>query len=233
MDTEATTLKVFCGYDKREAIGFHVFVQSLIERSSIPLEIIPLSGEQRDGTNAFIYARFLVPHLCNFQGRAIFLDASDMLMRADIAELVALFDDSKAVQVVQHDYQTRSPRKYIGTDMEAKNADYPRKNWSSLILWNCEHQFHRCLTPGFVRTSTGSFLHRFGWLPDSLIGALPNAWNRLVGEQDGEAKIAHWTLGIPGIEHYSKSAYADEWRATLDRMLRGPAEVSCETLRAA
>lgn len=224
MDTEATQpLRVFCGYDPREAIGFHVFVQSLIEHSSIPLEIIPLSGEQRDGSNAFIYARFLVPYLCGYQGRAIFLDASDMLMRADIAELVALYDPFMAVQVVKHDYETNAKRKYIGTDMEADNANYPRKNWSSLILWNCAHYMHRGMTPAVIASKKGSYLHRFGWIPDERIGALPPAFNALVGEQDvSGAKIAHWTLGIPGIEHYSKSEYADEWRATLDRMLRGP-----------
>ena len=168
-----------------------------------------------------------MPHLCNYQGRAIFLDASDMLMRADIAELVALFDPDCAVQVVKHDYKTSASRKYLGTDMEAPNADYPRKNWSSLILWNCGHPAHKALTPERVARKPGSHLHRFGWLLDSTIGELPAAWNVLIGEQAAtDCKIAHWTLGIPGIEHYSKADYSDEWRANLDRMLRGPTETA-------
>ena len=120
-------LKVFCGYEPKLAIGFHVFVQSLIENSSIDVQIIPLSGDQRDGTQSFTYSRFLVPELCGFKGRAIYLDASDMLMLSDIAELEQLFDPRLSVQVVKHDYETKHSKKFIGSDYESKNAHYPRK----------------------------------------------------------------------------------------------------------
>jgi hypothetical protein len=80
-------IRIFAGYDPREAVGYHVFCQSLIERTSEPVAITPLYGTQRDGTNAFTYQRFLVPYFTKFTGRAIFLDASDMLMLANIDDL--------------------------------------------------------------------------------------------------------------------------------------------------
>jgi len=213
-------IKVFAGYDPREAIGFHVFVQSLLDHASVPVEVVPLFGNQRDGTNAFIYERFMVPHRCGFKGTAIFLDGADMLMRADIAELAALADPLKAVQVVKHDYKTRHPRKYIGTGLEADNRSYPRKNWSSAIIWNCAHYANRFLTPENVAEATGADLHRFAHLPDSLIGDLPAEWNCLIGEQDQpDPKIAHFTLGIPAMHHYQDCQFASEWRGVLHKML--------------
>lgn len=216
-------LKVFCGYDPRQAIGFHVFCQSLIEQSSVNVQIIPLHGLQRDGTQSFTYSRFLVPEMCGWKGHAIYLDASDMLMLGDIAELAELFDPSLSCQVVKHDYVTKHPTKFIGTDYESKNEDYFRKNWSSVILWNCEHFPNRALTTEYVSKQSGAHLHRFGWLDDARIGELPSCWNVLVEEMDNaNTKIAHYTLGIPELNYYDLCDYSDEWYATKNRMLYGP-----------
>ena len=215
-------ITVFAGYDPREAVGYSVFCQSLIEHTSQPVAIIPTFGRQRDGTNVFIYQRFLVPYLMGFKGHAIFMDASDMLMLSNIDELDRLFDPSKAVQVVKHEYKTKHKKKYINTAMESKNEDYPRKNWSSLIIWNCEHPANKLLTPDYVDEHTGSELHRFEWLKDEQIGELPKEYNFLVGEQDmGFAKIAHYTLGIPEFPYYSGCDYSKQWFNTKSRMLNG------------
>jgi hypothetical protein len=216
-------LRLFAGYDRLEAIGWHVFCQSVLAHTSDLVSITPLSGPQRDGSNAFTYSRFLVPHLANFRGTAIFADGADMLLRTDLRELWDLRDPFFAVQVVRHDYRTKHARKYIGTAMETDNRDYPRKNWSSLVIWNCGHYAHRALTPEFVATQNGAFLHRFGWLEDKQIGALPAEWNHLVGEQpyDRDANLVHFTLGIPAFEHYASADYADEWRSAAGGILRG------------
>jgi hypothetical protein len=207
-------VKVFLGYDPREAIGFHVCVESILKHASRPIEIIPIRGEQRDGTNAFTYARFLVPYLCEYKGGAVFLDGSDMLVREDIVPLADYAcDTSKAVHVVQHHYRTKHPRKYIGTPMEADNRDYPCKNWSSVMVFNCGHVKHRALHPDSVKGMTGSQLHQFKWLRQDEIGELPARWNVLIGEE-GEQKdcaIAHFTLGIPAFPEYASCRYANEW----------------------
>lgn len=206
-------IRIFAGYDRREAGGFHVFVESLILNASEPVSITPLHGFQGDGSNSFTYSRFLVPYLCDFKGTAIFLDGADMLMRTDIAELARLTNCQFAVQVVKHDYHTKHPVKYIGTEMQAPNPDYPRKQWSSVTIWNCEHPKNQWLTPERVRSFSGAFLHRFAWLMDSEIGELPASMNVLIGEQEHpDPKIVHYTLGIPAIPQYEAMPYSEEWR---------------------
>lgn len=207
---------IFVGYDKREAVAYHVACQTILEKASIPVAFIPLTGEQRDGSNAFIYARFLVPYLCDFQGTALFID-SDVVVRADIAELCALQRLDQGVQVVKHDYKTKYPTKYLGYS----NPDYPRKNWSSVMLWNCGYYPNRCLTPEFVADKPGSYLHRLQWLADDQIGGLPSKWNRLVLEQDiqRDDKLLHYTVGTPCFDEYADCPGADEWFAALSRTM--------------
>lgn len=216
------TPRIFLGYDKREAAGFHVCMQSLIENSKGPLAISALTGEQRDGTNAFIYARFLVPYLCGYQGWAIFADGSDMIFREDVHRLWEMRNHF-AVSVVQRNYVSKHARKYLGTPMEADNFNYPKKNWSSLMLFNCEHPANRILTPAYVAKQPGSVLHRFAWL-DGLaeVGSLPLRWNVLIDE-DGESPdcaVAHFTLGIPSMCYYGDREIEREWWALHDRMQR-------------
>jgi hypothetical protein len=215
-------IPIYCGYDPREAAGYHVFCQSVLERSSVPVSFIPLHGPtlsdfdgQKDGSNAFIYSRFLVPHIQHYNGWSIFADASDMVCLDDIANLWAMREQylfNKALAVVKHDYKTRHARKYIGTPMESKNEDYPGKNRSSLILWNCGHMANRRLTPELVRESPGSFLHRFQWVNDDQIADLPPEWNALSGEGDiAGASLVHFTCGSPGFSHYKQCDGADHW----------------------
>jgi len=209
-------INVFIGYDFREAVAYHVCSNSLIRHSSQPLAIHPLSlnnlrfyrEKHIDGSNQFIYSRFLTPFLMEFKGWAIFIDG-DMLLREDIAKLWEMRDPSKAVMVVKHDYKTKMKQKYLGS----KNEDYPRKNWSSVILWNCEHQANRVLTPEYIQNSTGAHLHRFSWLPDELIGDLPKEWNWLPDEfgENEAAKLLHWTLGTPCFFDFADSPMATEW----------------------
>lgn len=209
-------IPIYIGYDPREAIAYHVCVQSIIENCSRPEELSfrPIWGDRRDGSNDFVYARFLVPYRNGFKGHAIFLDG-DMIVRGDICELWEARSLFHGVQVVQHDYKTRFPDKYLGN----KNQDYPRKNWSSVVLWNCAYHPHRILNPDFISQAEGSYLHRFQWIHDKHIGMLPEGWNRLVMEQEvkGDDRLLHYTLGTPCFPEYKDCDRADEWWSTYKR----------------
>jgi hypothetical protein len=202
-------IHLFCGYDRREAIGFHVFVHSVLARTSAPISIVPLAAMGLpEGSNAFTQSRFLVPRLMKYQGHAIFADASDMLALGDVAELDALFDPRFAIQVVKHpDYRTMHKTKYRGTAMECPNSNYPRKNWASVCIFNAEH-------PAWQQVDAAGFsLLELRFLPDELIGELPAEWNRLADEGqpvDG-AKVLHWTAGVPAFEHYRDAPGAQRW----------------------
>jgi len=220
-----SVIPCYVGFDTREAAAYHVWCQSVLQRCSQPVAFIPLHGPmlndfdgQKDGSNAFIYSRFLVPYLTGYSGWALFVDG-DMVCLEDLAELWKIRESlvfDKAVAVVKHNYKTQHDRKYIGTPMEADNQDYPRKNWTSVMLWNCAHYSNRILTPEFVREASGSFLHRFSWLKDDQIAELPPEWNVLAEEQDAAcAKLIHYTLGVPGFEHYQHCEGAEHWHRTL------------------
>jgi hypothetical protein len=111
--------------------------------------------------------------------------------------------------VVKHDYKTKMTEKYLG----AKNENYPRKNWSSVILWNCGHAANKVVTPAFIETATGAQLHRFTWLADELVGELPNVWNWLPDEfgANQNAKLLHYTLGTPSFHDFATTPMGDEW----------------------
>jgi lipopolysaccharide biosynthesis glycosyltransferase len=216
------TIRLFVGFDPKEPIAFHVFANSVIRKTSMPVAIMPLALSllrnyeelHTDGSNDFIYSRFLVPALSNYEGWAIYADG-DMLLREDLSELWGLRDPDKAVMVVKHNYKTTREIKYLGS----KNENYPRKNWSSLILWNCAHARNRSLTFDHVRISSGQYLHRFSWLEDGFIGELPIEWNWLPDEFgiNQQAKLLHYTLGTPCFHDFALTPMSDEWHK--ERML--------------
>ena len=209
-------IKVFIGYDSKETIAYHVCSNSIVRQSTQPVSITPLalnllndySETHTDTSNEFVYTRFLVPYLMNYNGWAMFIDG-DMILQDDIINLWNLRDDSKAVMVVKHDYKTKMSTKYLN----AKNEDYPRKNWSSVILWNCNHPAHKILSPEFVQRSMGSYLHRFSWLEDKDIGELPIEWNWLADEygENQHAKLIHYTLGTPCFEEFNNTPMSELW----------------------
>lgn len=216
-------IRLFCGYDPREAIGFHVFAQSVIKRASKPVEIIPLAAMGLpQGSNTFTLSRFLVPYLSGFKGRAIFADACDMLMLGDVAELDALFDRSYAVQVVKHPgYVSQHERKYIGTEMECEQSNYFRKNWASLMLVNCEHSAWFAATPKMMELAKPIDMLQFQHFLGNEIGGLPPEWNVLIdeGQDDSAAKVLHWTAGIPTFKHYRNARRSKDWFAEHDELV--------------
>lgn len=213
-------INIFIGYDPRESIAYHVCASSILRRSSMPIAVTPLSlsnlkhcysETHNDGSNQFTYSRFLVPQLTNYSGWAIFMDG-DMVVLDDIVNLWNLRDERYAAMVVKHDYTTSSATKYLGN----KNENYPCKNWSSVILWNCSHPKNKKLTSDFVSTATGAELHRFSWLDHSRdIGNIPIEWNWLPDEfgANYNANLVHYTLGTPCFPEYKDTAMSEFWHA--------------------
>jgi hypothetical protein len=218
-------LSVYIGFDPKESVAFHTLAHSILRRASIPVSIAPVMQSQLKGvytrargpteSTEFSLTRFLVPALAGFRGWSVFMDC-DMLCRVDIAGLAAEIERQadKAVVVCRHDYVPKTERKFLG-QVQTK---YPRKNWSSLMLFN--NELCRALTPDYVNAASGLELHRFAWTEDRLIGDLPLEWNWLVGEyqRNPAAKIVHFTLGGPYFDDYRDCDYASEWFAEFASM---------------
>jgi len=218
-------IRVFIGYDPREAIAWSVLAHSIHVRATEPVSVAPLMLSQLSGvfgrerhplqSTDFAFTRFLVPYLSGFEGWSIFTDC-DMLVLDDIARLWRLRDERFAVMVVKHDHQPRESVKFLGQPQ----TQYPKKNWSSVMLFNNA----RCaaLTPEYVNRASGLELHQFKWLDsEALIGELPRRWNHLVGyyKPTRDVSLVHYTLGGPYFEEYRDCEYASEWQQERERML--------------
>ena len=221
-------IRIFIGFDPRETVAYHVLSHSIHARASAPVSIAPLMLSQLGGlmtrernslqSTDFSFSRFLTPYLCGFEGWAMFMDC-DMLVLEDIVKLWALRDDKYAVMCVKHDHVPKEKTKFLG----AQQTKYEKKNWSSVMLFNCA----KCtaLTPDYVNNASGLDLHRFNWLgDDDLIGEIPHRWNLLVGYDQSipvdEVSNLHYTIGGPYFHDYKDIDYAAEWFAERDEMLR-------------
>jgi hypothetical protein len=218
-------IRVFVGYDPREAVAYNVLAHSVRVRASRPVSIAPLALSQLGSimtrerhplqSTDFSFSRFLTPYLSDFSGWSIFTDC-DMLVLDDIAKLYDLRDDRYAVMVVKHQHTPREDIKFL----DQPQSKYEKKNWSSVMLFNNA----RCtaLTPEYVNRASGLELHQFKWLgDDSLIGELPHRWNHLVGYDAPRRgmSLVHYTLGGPYFDEFVDCEYAKEWFSDRDDML--------------
>lgn len=213
-------IRMFIGYDYAENVAHNVMVNSIQRHASQPVAIAQVALHQLNDvlwrerhplqSNDFAFSRWLVPYLCNYKGWAIWADC-DMLFFDDVAKLWAQRNQKYAVQVVKHEHKPKESKKYLGTTQTA----YDKKNWSSVMLFNCEKC--RALTPGLINNADGLHLHQFKWLEnDNLIGEISPEWNYLVGYQkqsdlEEPVRNAHFTIGGPYFREYRGTEFAQEW----------------------
>lgn len=209
---------MFIGFDSKQGIAYDTCRLSIKEHSDIEIESIMADNLDRkgyywrenEGSTEFAFTRFLTPYLKGFYGYAIFCD-SDFIWNCDPKEIIELVNPNHAVSVVKHDIL---PDQVKETKMDNKNQSwYPRKNWSSLMVFNCSHPFCRKITPAVVSDSPAGYLHEFKWCSDDNIGSLPHTYNYLVGYYNDieEPKAIHYTDGGPWHKGYEDVQFADKW----------------------
>jgi lipopolysaccharide biosynthesis glycosyltransferase len=219
--------KVYVGYDSREDVAWKICFSSIIKRATTPCEVKPIIQQElrdyniyrrpidKNASTEFSITRFLVPFLNEYEGWAVYCDC-DFLWLDDITKLFDQADDKYAVQVVKHDY---TPKNNIKMDGQKQHL-YPRKNWSSMVLWNCSHPANKKLTLKVVNEQVPSFLHRFQWIDDSEIGEVSLEWNWLTDwykePEDGSPKALHYTEGGPWMAGYENTAYSKKWKEELN-----------------
>ena len=220
----------YIGYDSKEDIAYRVCKQSLLNNASTKINIKSLKLYELISqklytrkidplaSTEFTYSRFLIPTLMNYKGWGIFCDC-DFLFFSDVNKIFDSLDESKAIYCVKHDYSPKEKHKMDGQ----KQTTYPRKNWSSLIIYNCSHPSNRKLTTDLVNSESGSYLHQFKWLKDNEIGSLDERWNWLEGWTSQHNKnlphAVHFTRGGPWFDEWQDVEYAEEWLAERDKYL--------------
>jgi len=220
----------FIGYDSSEDIAYRICKQSLLNNSSIQIKILSLKLHELVAkkyynrsidplaSTEFTYSRFLVPSLMNFGGWAVFCDC-DFVFLEDVAKLFQNLSEEKAVYCVQHDYTPKERHKMDGK----QQTIYPRKNWSSFIVFNCSHPSNKKLNIDLVNSQTGSYLHQFKWLKDEEIGSLDERWNWLEGwtskHNNKKPFAVHYTRGGPWFDEWQDVEFAQEWFNERDKYL--------------
>jgi lipopolysaccharide biosynthesis glycosyltransferase len=224
-------MNVYVGYDSREDLAYQVCEYSIKSQSRstsvFPLKLKDLidqkiysRNEDKLGSTEFTFSRFLVPILNQYEGWALFCDC-DVFFLNSVDELFKLADEKYAVMCVKHEY---TPKEGLKMDGKVQSI-YPRKNWSSVVLWNCAHPSNKKITLDLVNDpkTTGKYLHRFSWLLDHEIGELPHEWNWLVDwycePRDGSPKALHFTEGGPWFKDYRFCEYHNIWKKLLFKML--------------
>tara|TARA_B100000424_G_scaffold145422_1_gene110656 strand:+ start:367 stop:1059 length:693 start_codon:yes stop_codon:yes gene_type:complete len=213
--------KIFVGWDSREPIAYEVCKYS-IQKHSPTAMVNPLKQDlmrelglywrpiDTKASTEFTFTRFFTPMMAGFKDWVLFCD-SDFVFTTDVEELFAQADDRYAIMCVKHDYTPKNTRKMDGK----VQLQYPRKNWSSCMLFNAGHEKNKILTPDLLNHQTALYLHRMQWLDDDLIGELSCEWNWLAGwyeePEDGKPKAIHYTEGGPWFEDYRDCEYADVW----------------------
>jgi lipopolysaccharide biosynthesis glycosyltransferase len=235
-------LRIFIGWDQREPIAYEVAKFSLERRASVPVDVRPIKlqelidkgvytrGVDPLASTEFTYSRFFTPYLAGFDGWALFADC-DFLFLGNVADLTKYNDPAKAVYCVHHDYQPKETTKMDGK----AQTSYPRKNWSSFMLFNCGHPSTRKLTPDVVNRETGAYLHRIQWAADNEIGDIPYTWNFLEGGYDklatGTPNAVHFTRGGPWFENWQNVDYGDLWLAEEKELKRAKPAVAAAAAR--
>jgi hypothetical protein len=168
-----------------------------------PISEAPMSTE-------FAISRFLTPWLAG-TGIALFADC-DIVSRINLVKLFDQFDPRYAVMCVKHQHEPTQEMKMDGQPQTV----YPRKNWSSVMMFNCDHPANNALTVKLINQVPGRDLHRFCWLDDDLIGELHPRYNYLVGHtklyepaSNESPALIHWTDGYPLLRGYENAEYAD------------------------
>ena len=226
-----SNLNIYIGYDSKEDIAYRVCKYSILKRSKANIKVTSLKLYELVtnklyfraidplASTEFTYSRFLVPAINKYKGWAIFCDC-DFIFFEDVSKILENLDNSKAVYCVQHDYTPKEKHKMDGQ----KQTIYPRKNWSSFILFNCSHPSNKKLSIDLVNSETGSFLHQFKWLKDSEIGSLDERWNWLEGwtsnHNNKKPYAVHYTRGGPWFDEWQDVEFANEWISERDEYLK-------------
>jgi hypothetical protein len=192
----AERLDIFVGTDRSQLLAVSVLEHSIRRRTDSEVRVSPLIDldlpepkDIRQGSRTgFSFARFAIPELTGYRGKALYLDA-DMLVFADIAELWRIpFDGAKII--IQGDLKADvvSPDKY--------GAPRQRVRQCAVMMIDCARTDWRVqdIVAGLDGKYTyDELMHHMCILSeDEVAYRLPFEWNSLE-YWDADTKLLHYT----------------------------------------
>ena len=180
-------IRVFVGTDKSQMLAARVLEYSIKKYASMSVEVNPMCElpvpHPKDYDNrprtGFSFARFLIPSLCNYQGKAIYFDA-DMLVFDDIAKLWEQPMGNADVLCVEQPTEKGRIRQYSVLLMDCAK-----------LRWNID-EIVRGLDEG--RYNYSQLMHEFCIVPrDKVVPDLPYEWNSLEHYEPNCTRLVHYT----------------------------------------
>lgn len=190
-------LRIFIGTEDSQILAHRVLEHTIRTHASIPVQITPMlnlplpvpENPDHRARVAFTFTRFLIPSLCGYQGRALYLDA-DMLVFGDVAELARLPFDGKKLLC---SYQSQLPALWAD-----KKEFRPGRNAAVMLLdcsrlpWKVE-EIVGGLDEG--RYNYEQLVHDQCLVePDAIADTIPPEWNHLERYEPGVTRLLHYTV---------------------------------------
>lgn len=130
---DADPIRIFCGADRSQRLPFLVLSDSIRRHTTRAVEIAAIdNGDAPDADDPrcapyteFSFARFAIPALCGYRGRAVYMD-SDMLVFRDIGEL---WDTPMAGAAIAIERGSRSA---------PEQTAHARNRHAAVMLLDCE-----------------------------------------------------------------------------------------------
>jgi len=194
---ESDPLRIFIGSDESQSVAQEVLAYSIRKSATVPVEVVAMRDlavpTPRDFANqprtGFSFYRFLIPQLCGYQGRAVYLDA-DMLVLADVAALAAIPFDGHSVLCT---FQDEPPAAW------RHHPDFRPGRHAAVMVLDCSgltwdiDEIVAGLDDGSY--TYGQLVHDLCIVdPDDIADTVPPEWNHLERYEPGTTKLVHFTV---------------------------------------
>lgn len=219
-------VRIFIGTEPKTEIARKVLECSIRRRTDSEVEIVPMLGKAweyptKDITvgTGFSLRRFMIPAYCNWHGRAIYLDA-DQIVFSDVWDLWCQPDYNPSGASVWCTYQ---PDKYNPT---------PAPQTSVMVIdcakakaeggWHIDRVL--ALLAGATREAYARFMHCEGpasrpdkrqWWTAAAPAPIPAEWNHLNVFREGKTKLLHYTKEPEQPWYKPDHPYAAMWKQEL------------------
>lgn len=193
------TIRVFVGADRSQALAVDVLAYSIRRHTTAPVEVtsmadlkLPEPEDIRQGSRTnFSFTRFAIPGLCNYEGKAVYMDA-DMQVFKDIRDLWGIgFQGEEKIQIqeeVPDEFQPKPGQ--VG-------APQARKKQSSVMLLDCSRL--NWVAEDIIKGLDGDYtydelLSEICILrPEEIGWRVPFIWNSLETYVEGTTALTHYT----------------------------------------
>ena len=192
-------VRVFVGADRSQALAVDVLAYSIRRHTDMKVDVVSMADvilpepqDIRQGSRTnFSFTRFAIPALCNYQGRAIYMDA-DMQVFKDIRGLWEVpFEGREKIQILEDIPEEFQPKEgQLG-------APSRRKKQSSVMVLDCSklNWVAEDIISGLEgRYTYDELLSEICILePDEIGWRVPWVWNSLETYIEGTTALTHYT----------------------------------------